>query len=351
MSYTPFNAPLLAPILGDFEVSSMFSVKSELDSIIKFENALASAQLQLGMISDADADSIDRVLSSFKPDMEKLSTKIASDGMVVPGLVHQIREMIDEKHAHAFHLYCTSQDVIDSSGMMRMQNAMAIILERLNELVTKFRVLSDSEGANSLMGFTRMQAAIPITGSDRIGDWISPLLELGSSVSRLQFPIQLGGPVGRSDAYDGRAKELSEIMAKDLNLSAPPRSWQNNRMVIIEIGNWLSMLTGHLAKIGKDITLMAQMGDEHILLSAGGSSSAMAHKRNPVLAELLVSLAHYNAGLISTLHGCLIHEQERSGAAWAVEWMTMPQLFVTTAAALRNATNLVGTIERIGKSP
>ena len=92
------------------------------------------------------------------------------------------------------------------------------------------------------------------------------------------------------------------------------------------------------------------MGEEQIKLSGGGSSSAMAHKQNPVMAETLVTFAQFNATQISGLHQCLVHEQERSGASWMVEWMIMPQLFVTTSAAVRNANRLVESIENIGKS-
>ena len=49
----------------------------------------------------------------------------------------------------------------------------------------------------------------------------------------------------------------------------------------------------------------------------------MLHKSNPVLAELLVTLARFNATQVSILHHSLVHEQERSGAAWMLEWMVL----------------------------
>ncbi len=68
----------------------------------------------------------------------------------------------------------------------------------------------------------------------------------------------------------------------------------------------------------------------------------MPHKSNPVPAEVLVTLARFNAGLLGTLHQALVHENERSGAAWTLEWMVLPQMIVATAAALRSAHTLVG---------
>ena len=74
----------------------------------------------------------------------------------------------------------------------------------------------------------------------------------------------------------------------------------------------------------------------------------MAHKQNPVLAELLVTLARFNAGQLALMHQALIHEQERSGAAWALEWMVLPQMAQATGRALTAAITLAGQIRRIG---
>lgn len=74
----------------------------------------------------------------------------------------------------------------------------------------------------------------------------------------------------------------------------------------------------------------------------------MAHKRNPVLAELLVTLARFNAVQLSGMHHALLHEQERSGAAWGLEWMILPQMAQSTGRALVATLELVGSIEHIG---
>ena len=73
----------------------------------------------------------------------------------------------------------------------------------------------------------------------------------------------------------------------------------------------------------------------------------MSHKSNPILAEPLVTLARFNATQIAGLHQALIHERERSGAAWMLEWMILPQISVTTGRALRAAQDLCIQIERI----
>ena len=115
-------------------------------------------------------------------------------------------------------------------------------------------------------------------------------------------------------------------------------------MPIAEAGGWLSLVTGTLGKIGQDIALMAQSEIGAVALPPGGGSSAMPHKSNPVSAEILVALARHNAGLVAGLHHALVHEGERSGAAWTLEWLILPQIAVTCASALAHAHALVGRL-------
>jgi 3-carboxy-cis,cis-muconate cycloisomerase len=48
------------------------------------------------------------------------------------------------------------------------------------------------------------------------------------------------------------------------------------------------------------------------------------------------------------MHQSLVHEQERSGAAWSLEWMILPQMAQATGRGLAAAIDLCARIERIG---
>ena len=87
--------------------------------------------------------------------------------------------------------------------------------------------------------------------------------------------------------------------------------------------------------------MLAQNEIGEVTLPGAGKSSAMHHKNNPVVPEILVTLARFNAAQLSSMHQALVHEQERSGAAWTLEWMILPQMVAATAAALARATLLI----------
>jgi 3-carboxy-cis,cis-muconate cycloisomerase len=134
-------------------------------------------------------------------------------------------------------------------------------------------------------------------------------------------------------------------MAKRLGLGLVPRARHSERDGQAELAGWLSLVTGSLGKMGADIALAAQSEIGEIRLKSGGGSSAMPHKVNPIGAEVLVTLARFNATLVSGMHQALVHENERSGAAWTLEWMLLPQMAVATGVALRAANELTANIE------
>lgn len=96
------------------------------------------------------------------------------------------------------------------------------------------------------------------------------------------------------------------------------------------------------------MTLMAQQGLDEIALRGAGRSSAMPHKNKPILAETLITLARYNAVQLAGLNVAGLHEQERSGSAWALEWMVLPSMRQTTGPALILAQQLCVSIDRLG---
>ena len=109
--------------------------------------------------------------------------------------------------------------------------------------------------------------------------------------------MQFGGAAGTLDKLGDKGAAVRAALARRLGLGDAPQ-WHSQRDRIAELAGWLSLVTGSLGKFGQDIALMAQAGDE-IALSGGGGSSAMPHKQNPVGAEVLVTLARFNAVQLS----------------------------------------------------
>ncbi len=338
MTVLALEHPHLGALLGDPETAALFSWQAELAAMLAFEAALAQAQAAVGVIPGEAADAITAAARDFFPDTAALSEGTARDGVVVPVFVRLLKDRVGLPHAGSVHKGATSQDVADTALMIRLVDALRIFDRRLTTLVGELDRRIATDGSRPLMGRTRMQRALPVSLGHRFAQWQSGLGDAHAMLRDVRtraLALQLGGAVGTRADYGPDVDAIEQRMAADLGLGIAGASWQSNRGRIVDIGNLCARIAGNAGKIGQDVALMAQneVGEAELLVAGG--SSAMAHKRNPVKAEVLVSLARFAAGLVGTLHQALVHEQERSGAAWTLEWLILPQLVVTAGASLR----------------
>ena len=343
MSYTPFQAPFLAGLVGDDETAALFSIRADLEAMLSFEVALAQAQAEEGLIAPAAAESIAAALPNYRPDMDALRAGGARDGVVVPELVRALRALVGE-HGSSLHHGTTSQDVIDTAAMMHLRDAVALHGDRLNALIDAFGAIEEEHGHREIMARTRMQRALPIRMADKLANWG----HLVSSVDERRptdFPVQLGGPDGTLHLFGDHGPEVTFGVATRLGLTLRGHHWQVDRTPMVAIAQWFALVAGAMGKIGADVAIMAQNEVAELRVGGAGSSSAMAHKANPVRAEVLVTLAHFVATLAGGMGHAMVHENERSGAMWTLEWMLMPQLAVACGAATRVAGELVGSLE------
>lgn len=349
MTVSPFDHPILSSLLGDEEMSRLFSVEAEIDAMLAFEQALAGAEAAQGVISAEAAEAIVAAIAIFVPDIAALRDAVARDGVVVPELVRQLRAATAGSHGDKVHFGATSQDAIDTALVLRLKFVVDRLDDQLSDLVTRLASLEARFGDRPLMGRTRMQAAIAISVADRIRAWRDPLLRHRARLATLKgelLVVQFGGAAGTLDKLGGKGAAVRKALAEGLGLGDAPQ-WHNQRDGLADFAGLLSLISGGLGKFGQDVALMAQAGDE-IALSGGGGSSAMPHKQNPVAAEVLVTLARFNATQLAGMHQALVHEQERSGAAWTLEWLLLPQMVVATVAALRQANALAEQIKAMG---
>lgn len=338
--------PWLGTLLGDAETAAPLGAEAQLTDLLRVEAAYARALGDAGRVPPEMAEAAAQAILAAPLDPDRLRARTAQDGVVVPGLVAQLKAHLPGALHPALHSGLTSQDVIDTALVLGLRRVNDLLALRLAALSQALHDLRRDHGATPLMGVTRMQDALPITAADRIDAWAMPLADHAARLTALRPHLErlsFGGPVGALPETD---RPVAEALATRLGLPPPGKAWHAMRDGIAEYGGWLSLVTGTLGKMGQDLALMAQTGQ--VALAGGGASSAMPHKQNPVAAETLVTLARFNATLLSGLHQALVHEQERSGAAWALEWLLLPQMTEATGTALRTAADLARAVRRLG---
>ncbi|MBI1415694.1 MAG: 3-carboxy-cis,cis-muconate cycloisomerase [Limimaricola sp.] len=352
MSASVFDHPWLSALFAAPRIAPLWSAEAQMAHLLAYEAAWTDALEATGRIGAKDAAAARSRIATFTPDIAELRRGTATDGVIVPALVRQLRTGLAAPGA--VHGGATSQDVVDTALVLTLRAVLGVLADDLDALIDSLQRLERRDGTNPLMGRTRMQAALPVTVAHRVAGWRGPLAALRDDLPGLRsraLRLQVGGAVGDDAALGDDAPAMAALVAAALELPAPLASWQTDRTGLGHVANWLAMLCASLGKIGQDVALMALQGIDEVQLTGGGSSSAMPHKHNPVQAELLVTLARFAAGLNGTFGQALLHEQDRSGSAWTLEWMLLPQLTMTAGCATDTALRLTGQITRLGASP
>jgi 3-carboxy-cis,cis-muconate cycloisomerase len=204
------------------------------------------------------------------------------------------------------------------------------------------------EHRNTVMAArTRSQQASPTTFGLKVAGWLAPLLRHRERMAELRprlLVVQLGGAAGTLAALGESGLRVAEQLAAELRLGVPPMPWHTQRDTIMELAGWMSLVTGSLGKVGQDTTLLAQSEVNEVRAGPAGGSSTLPQKANPFVAEILVALARFSGGLLSTLSQSMVQEHERDGASWSLEWLILPQMAVAAAAALRHANVMSATV-------
>ncbi|GAA3876974.1 3-carboxy-cis,cis-muconate cycloisomerase [Celeribacter arenosi] len=348
MTTSVFEHPWLKGLFGDAQMAAVLAPERQLAHMLAFEAAWSRACGAAGLFDADDAAQAAEAIENATIDPAILERGMASDGVPVPALVQHLKTIAP---ANAVHKGATSQDVVDTALVLSLREASILISDRLEELERHLRDLEVRFGDNNMMGRTRMQAATTMAVRERVLEWRLPIADHLITLNQKRRDVekvQIGGASGDRKALGDKAAAVVDHVAKELDLAATDKAWHAMRHGIAGYASFLSLITGTLGKMGLDVTLMAQQGIDEIALSGGGGSSAMPHKQNPISAELLVTLARFNAVQVSAMHHAVIHEQERSGTAWTLEWMVLPQMLMTTARALSVAIDMTQKIDRIG---
>lgn len=357
MSLWPADSQILSTLFGDPEISGILSERRYVQLMLDVEGALASVQGRLGVIpSDAAAEIVARA-TALEVDEDQFRAGVEKAGVPVSELVRQLRAHVGGTSADYVHWGATTQDIMDTALVLQIRAALTHIEANLERVIRALAGLADRHRRTLMAGRTHGQQAVPISFGLKVANWLSPLLRHRrrlAEIKRRLLVVQFGGAAGTLAALGSSGLAVQEALAAELDLGVSSTPWHSQRDSLAELGGWLSMVSGSLAKMAQDVILMTHSEVGELRESADpsrGGSSTMPQKSNPVASELIVVAARANATLLANMHQALIQEHERATHGWQLEWLTLPQMIALTAAALKKAhflsQNLVVDVARM----
>ncbi|MCC5961202.1 MAG: 3-carboxy-cis,cis-muconate cycloisomerase [Rhodobacteraceae bacterium] len=345
MTPSPFDSALLGPLLGDADAAEILSETRFVAHMITVEGALARACGKVGLIPQDSADRISCVLSQTQIDPQNLGAGTAAAGVPVPALVKRLQAELGQD-GQFVHWGATSQDIVDCAHALQWRDMLDMLAARVAQVLDALQSASDGHAQTLMAGRTRSQVATPISFGLRIATWAQPLIALEQALPDLRarlLRVQFGGASGSASSVGGHAAALSAALAQQLDLADGP-CWHTDRSAIVALGGWLAAVSAALAKAARDLVIMGRSEISEARAGQGGGSSTMPQKSNPVAAEAVITLADWTACLQPALARAASPLEERDGAAWALEWLALPQMSSATAAALRHALGLIQSV-------
>ena len=345
MTPAPFDSGLLGPLLGDGQAEETLSEARFVAHMITVEAALARACGTVGLIPQDVAARLSDALAQSRIDPRDLGAGTAAAGVPVPALVKQLQAGLGPD-GQFLHWGATSQDIVDCAHVLQWREMLDMLAARVAQLLDALQHASDAQSDTLMAGRTRSQVATPISFGLRIATWAQPLIALDAALPDIRarlLRVQFGGASGSASAVGAHGAALSAQLARELGLTDAP-CWHTDRMSIMAVGGWLAGVSAALAKMARDLVTLGRSEIAEARAGTGGGSSTMPQKSNPVGAEAIITLADWTACLQPALTRAASPLEERDGAAWALEWLALPQMGMATAAALRHAQALADSL-------
>ena len=286
-------------------------------------------------------------------DVAALARAADDGGNPVIALVALLRARLDgagePEAARWLHRGLTSQDVVDTALVLGAREAVRRVRADLAGQVARLARLVVEHRDTLAAGRTLTQLAVPTTVGLRAAGWLAGLLDADADLAALEadgWPVQVGGAGGTLAALVAlagpeRARAVLATTAEQLGLR-PAAPWHTRRRPLTRVGDALTTTTDAWGHLAADVLALGRPEVGELAEGAGGGSSTMPGKSNPVRAVLVRRAALAAPGHLATLHLAAAGQvEERADGAWHAEWPALRALCRGAVTAGGQVTDLL----------
>jgi adenylosuccinate lyase len=245
-----------------------------------------------------------------------------------------------------FHYGLTSSDVIDTALSLQVQAAGELVLEGIDSALDGVIAQAEKHRATLIIGRTHGVHAEPTTFGLKLAVWAFELDRARVRVRAALEGLRVGKLSGAVGTYSATDPEVERLACERLGLEPAPASTQIlQRDRHAELLAALAVTAASLEKFAVEIRHLARTEVREVeepFRRGQKGSSAMPHKRNPIVAERICGLARVvrAAALVGLENVALWHERDISHSS--AERVVIPDAFLALDYMLDRFTWLVG---------
>ncbi len=291
----------------------VFSDQRRFELWLQVEILVAEAWAELGRVP---ADALTAIRGA-RVDVERIREIEERRNHDVIAFLEQVGETIGPE-SRFVHLGLTSSDVIDTAFALQLKEAAAIIREELARLREAAAELALRHRSTLMIGRTHGIHAEPITFGFKVAGWVAELDRALARLDQAAAEVAVGKLSGAVGTHATVPPALEERVCERLGLGVDPVSTQIvSRDRHAGFMAALAVVAGTMERIATEIRHLQRSEVAEAFEPFGREqkgSSAMPHKRNPVLAERVCGLARTVRGYAATAleNQALWHERDIS---------------------------------------
>ena len=342
MPSTVFDSAIFRDAFGTPAMRAIFADEALVARYVEVEVALASAEARAGVIPKEAAAAIKRGADPAGIDLAKLKAETDVVGYPIVGVVHQLAKQCGDAGRYV-HWGATTQDIMDTATVLQMKEALALVDADLAAIDAALATLARKHRTTVMAGRTHLQHALPVTFGYKAAVWLSMIVRHRQRLAEIKPRVLVGqfaGAAGTLASLGDKGLAVHDALMDELGLGRPTMPWHVARDGFAETVSFLGLVTGSLAKIATDVMLLMQTEVAEAFepfVQGRGSSSTMPQKRNPISCEMILAAGRIVRQQAGLMLDAMAADHERATGPWQLEWVAIPEAFLATSGALRQA--------------
>jgi len=323
------------------QMKEKWTVQAKYDAWLKVEKAVVKAWNELGLVPNEECDLI---IKNAKFDVDRIDEIEKETKHDVIAFLTSVAESLGEE-SRWVHYGMTSSDCIDTAVALQMKDSLELIIKDVKELMTTIKKRADEHKYTLMVGRSHGIHGEPITFGLVLAIWFDEIKRNLKNLEQAKEFISVGQISGAMGNFAHAPIELEEIVCNELDLKPAPVSNQViQRDRYANLFNALALLASSCEKIAVAIRhyQRTEVYEAEEFFSKGQKgSSAMPHKRNPVLTENVTGLCRVIRSYAQPAmeNVALWHERDISHSS--VERFILPDGFITTDFMLNRLKSVV----------
>ncbi len=326
------------------EMKKLWDMNAKYQAWLDVEKAAVKAWNRLGLIPDEDAE---KIVKNAKFDIKRIDEIEKETKHDVIAFLTSVAENLGEE-SRWVHYGMTSSDTIDTAVALQMRDSLKIIIDDVKMVMESIKKRAMEHKYTLMVGRSHGIHGEPITFGLVLSIWYDEMKRHLKNLKETLEVISVGKISGAMGNFAHAPVELEEYTCEYLGLKPAPISNQViQRDRYARLASALGLLASTVEKIAVNIRHFQRTEvyeTEEFFSKGQKGSSAMPHKRNPVLSENITGLARVIRAYINPAmeNVALWHERDISHSS--VERFWLPDAFITTDFMLHRLNNIISKL-------